>query len=196
MPLSTDNRGQAALEKYLDHMSRSLIRLRREKKGHFLLLAFRESKVLGRVRDYSNTEHFRRRYRQWPSLGMVAFLMLSVALAIGFVFGKKRKALRATASFAAVAVLSYGAMLMVFSVASQRVVLAAGQEKYFLRTGLSPGVLGGVGRVSGRSRGGRRSAICGRTANEVRSDDDRPAARKWSADAESTGCGDCGRRRA
>ena len=64
-------------------------------------------------------------------LGMVAFLMLSVALAIGFAFGKKRKALRATASFAAVAVLSYGAMLMVFSVASQRVVLAAGQEKYF-----------------------------------------------------------------
>jgi hypothetical protein len=64
-------------------------------------------------------------------LGMVAFLMLSVALGIGFAFGQKRQALRATASFALIALVGYGAMLLLFSAASQRVVLASGQEKYF-----------------------------------------------------------------
>ncbi len=64
-------------------------------------------------------------------VGMVAFLMLSVALAIGFAFARKSKALKASVSFALIALLVYGAMLLLFSVASQRVVLAAGQEKYF-----------------------------------------------------------------
>jgi hypothetical protein len=64
-------------------------------------------------------------------LGMVAFLMLSVALGIGFAFGNKRRALRATASFALIAVVVYSATLLLFSVVSQRVVLASGQEKYF-----------------------------------------------------------------
>jgi hypothetical protein len=64
-------------------------------------------------------------------LGMVALLMLSVALAIGFAFARKRQALKATALFALLAVVVYSAMLSLFSVASQRVVLASGQEKYF-----------------------------------------------------------------
>ena len=64
-------------------------------------------------------------------LGMVALLMLCTALAIGFAFAKKRAALKATAAFALTAMLVYCAALAVFSVASQRVVLAAGQEKYF-----------------------------------------------------------------
>lgn len=64
-------------------------------------------------------------------LSMVAFLMLSVALAIGFAFARKRKALQATASFMLMTVVVYCAVLTLFSVASQRVVLAPGQEKYF-----------------------------------------------------------------
>jgi len=64
-------------------------------------------------------------------LGMLAFLMLSVALGIGFAFARRRQALKAAVSFALIAVVGYGAVLVLFSVASQRVVLASGQEKYF-----------------------------------------------------------------
>jgi hypothetical protein len=64
-------------------------------------------------------------------LGMVALLMLCVALGIGFAFGRKRKALKATALFGLTAVGVYAAMVLLFSVASNRVVLASGQEKYF-----------------------------------------------------------------
>ncbi len=64
-------------------------------------------------------------------LGMVALLMLSVALGIGFAFARKRQALRAVASVAVIAVMVYGAMVVLFSLASHQVVLASGQEKYF-----------------------------------------------------------------
>ena len=64
-------------------------------------------------------------------LGLLALMMLCIALAIGFAFGHKRKALKATATFALLTVVGYSAMVVLFSVASQTVVLASGQEKYF-----------------------------------------------------------------
>ena len=64
-------------------------------------------------------------------LGTVALLMLCVALAIGFAFGKKFKALKATVGFAVMVIVVYAAMVLVFSLFSTRAVLAQGQEKYF-----------------------------------------------------------------
>jgi hypothetical protein len=64
-------------------------------------------------------------------LGLLTMLMLSLALAIGFAFGRQNKALKLTASFTMIAVSGYAVMVLLFSVASQTVVLASGQEKYF-----------------------------------------------------------------
>jgi len=64
-------------------------------------------------------------------LGLVVFLVLCLALTIRFAFGRKSKALRATACIALIGVCGYVALMLLFSVVSQTVVLASGQEKYF-----------------------------------------------------------------
>jgi hypothetical protein len=64
-------------------------------------------------------------------VGMLALLMLSLILSIGFALARKRKALKATAAIALIAVAGYCAAVLVFSVASETVVLRSGEEKYF-----------------------------------------------------------------
>ncbi len=64
-------------------------------------------------------------------LGMMALLMISAALAVGFAFGRKFKALKTTASFALIMVTVYVAMVLMFSLFSTKAVLAQRQEKYF-----------------------------------------------------------------
>src|SRR6185369_17283377 len=64
-------------------------------------------------------------------LGFAAVLMLCLALMIGFAFSRKRGALRATAAASIITVAVYGGALLLFSVASNQVLLGKGQEKYF-----------------------------------------------------------------
>jgi hypothetical protein len=64
-------------------------------------------------------------------LGLAAVLMLCLALMIGFAFSRKRGALRATAAVSIITAAVYGGALLVFSVASNQVLLGKGQEKYF-----------------------------------------------------------------
>jgi hypothetical protein len=64
-------------------------------------------------------------------LGLVAMLMLCLALMLGFAFSRKRGALRATAAVSIITVAVYGGALLLFSVASNQVLLSKGQEKYF-----------------------------------------------------------------
>ena len=64
-------------------------------------------------------------------LGTTALLLLCVVLAIGFAISRHRKALKTALACAGVLVVSYAAMLMLFSVASLRVIVPRGQEKYF-----------------------------------------------------------------
>jgi len=64
-------------------------------------------------------------------LGTLAMLMILVALAIGFGFYGRRKALKAVLAMTGLVVVSYTAMLLLFSAASLRVVVPRGQEKYF-----------------------------------------------------------------
>ena len=64
-------------------------------------------------------------------LGLVAVLMLCLALIIGFAFSRKRGALRATAAVSIITAAVYVGALLLFSVASNQVLLSKGQEKYF-----------------------------------------------------------------
>jgi hypothetical protein len=64
-------------------------------------------------------------------LGTAALLLLCVVFAVGFAILRRRKALKTALATGGVLVVSYAAMLMLFSVASLRVVVPRGQEKYF-----------------------------------------------------------------
>lgn len=64
-------------------------------------------------------------------LGTVALLMLLAALAIGFALYRRRNALRVTLAAGGILVVSYAAAILLFSAASERVVVPRGQEKYF-----------------------------------------------------------------
>ena len=64
-------------------------------------------------------------------LGFAAVLMLCAALMVGFAFSRKRGALRATAAVSIITVAVYTAVLLLFSVASNQVLLGRGHEKYF-----------------------------------------------------------------
>jgi hypothetical protein len=64
-------------------------------------------------------------------LGFAAVLMLCLALVVGFAASRKRGALRATAAASIITVAVYSGLLLLFSVASNQVMLEKGQEKYF-----------------------------------------------------------------
>jgi hypothetical protein len=57
--------------------------------------------------------------------------MICLALLIGFAFSRKRDALRTTAAVSIITVAVYGGVLLLFSFASQTVMLKQGAEKYF-----------------------------------------------------------------
>lgn len=64
-------------------------------------------------------------------VGTVALLLVLAALAIGFALYRRRKAMKTALAAGGVLVVSYAAMLSLFSVASLRVIVPRGQEKYF-----------------------------------------------------------------
>ena len=64
-------------------------------------------------------------------LGSAAVLLVLVALGIGFWLYRRTKPLKAVAVVGGVWIASYAAALLLFSVASLRVVVPRGQEKYF-----------------------------------------------------------------
>jgi hypothetical protein len=97
----------------------------------------------------------------------VALMMLCVALAVGFAFSGKRGALGLTLAFGGVMVTLYGAALLRFSAASQRVLLGHGQEKYFCEIDchLAYSVVSAGYQPDPQIPGDTR--YCGRTADEV-----------------------------
>ena len=64
-------------------------------------------------------------------LGCVTMLTIFIALAIGFALYRRRKALRSVLALTGILIVSYSAALLLFSAASNRVVVPRGQEKYF-----------------------------------------------------------------